>query len=1186
MREISIFVSSPGDVAEERLIAARVIARLAHRFAERAVLKPCFWEHLPLRASASFQEEIPRSSKFDVVVMILWSRIGTRLPKDMLRPDGTRYESGTEFEFEDAIRHYEEHGLPHVLVYRKTASLMVDLATNQERWNELSRQKEHVDRFFQRRFRDDEGLNAGANHSFADTSEFEEKFEQHLRALFEEILAASGKAGPHPVACAIEWNPQLHGSPFRGLQRFDFEHRSIYFGRTKAINEVLGMLRWQGDAGCPFVLVFGNSGAGKSSFLRAGVLPFLVEPGVIEGVGVWKRAIFEPSDSTGDLLDGLAAAFFAPEGLPDLARAMSEAQLAAQLRDFPETVVPLLQRELGLLEDALQRERPVEVPRLARFALVIDPLEEVFTRPGASAEDRERFFRALEALARSKLVWILASMRSDFYERCAEHPRLLELKSVQGQYHLPPPTLIEKGLMIRLPARLAGLQFEESADQGKLDEVLLNAASSDPGALPLLQFTLDELYQRSHAWETGLLTFKTYHALGGLQGAVRTRAEETLAEVEKMLGPRLEGTFSAVFSALVGLKQEVTQRAVRLYSQRNRLIEDPDRKIFVEAFIAARLFMADVDDEKQPVITLGHEALLQHWPRLADWIEKNHDFLRERDRLVGAARHWREKDCDAAFLLAEGKPLANGRELLLKRRSGFEPSEIDFLEASIAHADQRRKRARRRSRAVFVGVSALAILAAIMAAVSIAKAYEAAAKAREAEASLETAEYRRVIAMNSLISASEAREESDLRADESEKLAQFLFDDIGVRLQPSDPQNRALVGIITEKTLIYYGNLQIEDEPPARKADHARDVMNVAKDLEKIGRFKEALQFGRRIIALLDSDHSIQAPKEADVFDLVGRCENQLGNYAEAETSYKEALRLTRKGDSNRLNEELGELYRHLGRYAESERLLRIPAGTKPTPSRLHSLGELYRYEDRLPEAEQRLLEGRQLTQENAKAVAKSNAQLLEERQKAVSVEKIQRLDIEIGKLQPAVEKANDDIARAKSDLGVLRFEQKRYPEAEQLLRESLAAGIKSRGNEHPLVAAEQYKLARVLTRVGKFEEADEMLHESRQTLTIAFSGEPNQRMAKCLEAFAALRLAQSRFDEAQTFAEQVLTMRQALFKPPHPELWKALEALEEISIAINDSASATSMRREIDAMKTAFNVRESAILEQAAAVR
>jgi tetratricopeptide (TPR) repeat protein len=1186
MRDISIFISSPGDVAEERLIAARVIERLAHRFAERAVLKPCFWEHLPLQASAHFQPQIPKPSHFDVMVMMLWARLGTRLPEEMIRPDGTRYESGTEFEFEDAMQGFKERSLPHLLVYRKTASMMVELGSNEERLIEISRQKRNVDKFIERWFQEGGGSFSAAFHQFANTSEFEDQLEQHLRGLFEEILRASSGVGDPFVKSAIEWSPQQHGSPFRGLQRFEFEHRAIYFGRTKAINEVLDTLRRQMALGCPFVLVFGNSGAGKSSFLRAGVLPFLVEPGVIDGVGVWRRAIFEPSDSTGELLDGLAAALMAENALPELSRATTEAGLAKLLRDSPEAVAIMLRRELGLLGDALQRDRPLEQPLASRFALLIDPLEEIYTRPGATPEDRERFFAALNALVRSNLVFVLGSMRSDFYERCAEHPLLLELKSGQGQYHLAPPTLVEIGRMIRLPAKLAGLNFEEHPEQGPLDEVLIHAASGDSGALPLLQFTLDELYQRSRAWQTGLLTHESYHALGGLHGAVRTRAEETVAELEGLLGPRLEPTFRAVFSVLVGLKDDAAHHVVRLYSPLNRLVEDPDRKQLVDAFIAARLFVTDIDDEKQPIVTLGHETLLQNWPRLAKWIESNQEFLRARNRIITAAAHWREEGRDTAFLLSEGKPLADGRDLLSAHRANLEAAEIEFLECSIAHADERRRRGQRRARMVVASVSALAVLAAIMAVISIIKAREAASKAREAGANLETAEYRRIIATNSLTSASEARVESELRADESENLTQFLFEDIGARLQPSDPQNRRLVGLITNATLRHYGAVQLDHETPARKAEGVHNIMKVAVNLERMGRYREALDFGSRITKLLDLGPipSIETGDIGEINDLVARCLNQLGRYDDAEKSYKVAISLSKKENVRKVTEELGELYRHLGRYVESERLLHLDPGTKATVSRLRALAELHRYQERFPEAEQRILEAKKLAEVSVAQNEKAHAELFERRQKAQTAGEIQRLDNELGVLQPKIEKAEDDLTKVRSDLGVLRFDQSQLPEAEKLLREALTNDMRSKGNEHPLVAADQYKLARVLTKLNGFKESDAMLQECRQTLTIAFGSEPNQRMAKCLEAFAALRAAEKRYPEAKDFGEKVLEIRRALFKPPHPEIWKALEQLAEISEATNDREGAVALRGEIDAMKVAYRAREDALEQKTVA--
>src|SRR6185436_3852010 len=116
-----IFFSSPGDVGEERLLAQRVVDRLRVEFATHGVVEPIFWEHEPLRATASFQEQIPRPSEADIVVFILWSRLGTRLPAHIRKADGTPYSSGTEFEFEDAVESCRRRGVPDLIVYRQAA---------------------------------------------------------------------------------------------------------------------------------------------------------------------------------------------------------------------------------------------------------------------------------------------------------------------------------------------------------------------------------------------------------------------------------------------------------------------------------------------------------------------------------------------------------------------------------------------------------------------------------------------------------------------------------------------------------------------------------------------------------------------------------------------------------------------------------------------------------------------------------------------------------------------------------------------------------------------------------------------------------------------------------------------------------------------------------------------------------
>jgi hypothetical protein len=136
VEHLRIFISSPGDVAEERVIANNLVRRLSDEFEQQFRIEPVFWEHEPLLATSTFQKQIPPPRDCEVAICILWSRIGTRLPADITRtrdtrfgPAGSRYASGTEYEFEDAALGFEENGKPDLLVYRKTSTPMVSLET-------------------------------------------------------------------------------------------------------------------------------------------------------------------------------------------------------------------------------------------------------------------------------------------------------------------------------------------------------------------------------------------------------------------------------------------------------------------------------------------------------------------------------------------------------------------------------------------------------------------------------------------------------------------------------------------------------------------------------------------------------------------------------------------------------------------------------------------------------------------------------------------------------------------------------------------------------------------------------------------------------------------------------------------------------------------------------------------------
>jgi hypothetical protein len=512
---LRIFISSPGDVGQERVLATRVLDRLQGEFSRVVAIEPMLWEHEPLRATAHFQEQIMPPSQADIMVCILWSRLGTRLPTQFHRPDGTTYASGTEWEFEAAVQSFRERGRPALLVYRKTADPVAGPA-DEAALLERMRQKRALDEFFDRWFGNPSESFKAAFHSFHAADAFEDLLETHLRKLIQEMLPQHLAEGAE-ASVPTSW---YKGSPYRGLEVFEMEHTAVFFGRTRAITEVKDALVRQAANGCSFVLIFGVSGGGKSSLVRAGILPTITHPGVIEGIGLWRWTAFRPSSAAGDLFEGLALSLLAPTGLPELeAGGLGPGELAALFRETPQDVGTPLRAALERAAAAeAAREHLTRSPE-ARLVVVLDQLEELFTLEQVDEHEREGFVAVIAALARSGLVWVIATMRSDFYPHCAEIPELVALKEGAGQYDLLPPTSGEIAQMIRQPTRAAGLRFEVDPKSGeRLDDLLHAAAASDPNALPLLEFTLDELFNRRTPDD--ILTFAAYDHLGRLEPTI------------------------------------------------------------------------------------------------------------------------------------------------------------------------------------------------------------------------------------------------------------------------------------------------------------------------------------------------------------------------------------------------------------------------------------------------------------------------------------------------------------------------------------------------------------------------------------------------------------------------------------------------------------------------------------------
>lgn len=673
---VRVFISSPSDVRPERLKAERIVERLNNEFAYHFAVEPVLWEREPLVATHHFQhaDNIPQPHRADIVVVILWTRLGVVLPADQFQGAlSGRAVTGTEWEFEDALASARNSGTPDLLLYRKDAPPTADLTDRQQlqdRLTQLDLLEDFIGRWF--RTQDGQGFTA-ASHSFDTVTAFEDKLYEHLRALLER------KAGAATDGVQIRW----HGPPFRGLAPFEQAQSAVFFGRTRARNELRELLARRAARGPAFVLVLGASGSGKSSLVQAGLLPDLTLPGMVGQVALVRQAALRPSNRPHDLLGDLADALLAPGALPELATLRyTPPRLAELLRRGPDGVALPVEQGLAVAAQAARLPAPAE----ARLVLVVDQLEELFTTDALDPAERAAFVDALDALARTGLVWVVATMRSDFFDRLELVPALARLADSAGCYRLLPPDAAELAQIIRQPAREAGLRFAVDPALGlSLDEAILQGASRDRGALPLLSFVLDQLWQQRTP--RGELTFAAYASLGGLEGALGRHAEAVFAAQE----PALQDALPALLRGLVTLTQSGAPGAPATVAARtaplDRFADGSPARGLVLAFLqpAARLLVADDRDGGTPRLRVAHEALLTHWPRARDWIADRPADLLLEDRIEAEAARW--ADADAAdrpsLLRPAGLPLSEAQDLLARRRAELGDVAVAYVTASV-----------------------------------------------------------------------------------------------------------------------------------------------------------------------------------------------------------------------------------------------------------------------------------------------------------------------------------------------------------------------------------------------------------------------------------------------------------------------------------------------------------------------
>jgi serine/threonine protein kinase len=471
---------------------------------------------------------------------------------------------------------------------------------------------------------------------------------------------------------------QVESGPYAGLRAFQEEDAGRFFGRSREIAALATRIR-----DTPLMAAVGPSGIGKSSLIRAGVVPALKSSGER-----WESFVVRPGRDPMLALAGLLVPLVgsSPTPIDDIG---AQKELAKRLASEP-----------GYLGSALR-----SIARRAgqRVLLFIDQFEELYTL-GLDPAERRAFTTALAGAAddATSPVRIVISIRSDFLGRVAEDPHFMN-ELAKGLFFLGPPTADGLREAIVQPAELAGYRFETPM---MVDEMLEHLEST-PAALPLLQFAAAQL------WETRdprrkMLTEQSYHDLGGIAGALVSHADRVIAK----LSPEVQALARALFVQLVTAERT---RAVRdLDELRETAADKAEVGRLIDHLVESRLLVVQTGSSGGgATVEIVHESLIAAWTTLRRWLDESQEDSLFLEQLRTAARQWQANHRDLGLLW--GGDMVEELARFQRRYRG------DLPEVARAFADEvfaRRARGARRRKQLLATAGALSV--ALLAAAAVA----------------------------------------------------------------------------------------------------------------------------------------------------------------------------------------------------------------------------------------------------------------------------------------------------------------------------------------------------------------------------------------------------------------------------------------------------------------------------------